>query len=65
MVPMNSRCGDRSHSQYEVRILYTRVPMRDGVELGVKITRPAAEGRFPAIMEYNQESPSIRLHRLN
>jgi putative CocE/NonD family hydrolase len=27
--------------------------MRDGVELNVKITRPAAEGRFPAVMEYN------------
>ena len=53
MVRTNSRGADRSPSQYQVKILYTRVPMRDGVELGVKITRPDAEGRFPAIMEYN------------
>lgn len=30
-----------------------RVPMRDGVTLNVRITRPAAEGRFPAVLEYN------------
>ena len=36
-----------------VKIAYMRVPMRDGVELGVKITGPDAEGQFPAIMEYN------------
>ena len=50
----------RSHSRYRVKILYTRVPMRDGVELGVKITRPDADGRFPAIMEYN---PSRRIRK--
>ena len=50
---MDSSHRDRSHSQYQVKILYTRVPMRDGVELALKITRPDAEGRFPAILEYN------------
>jgi predicted acyl esterase len=29
-----------------------RVTMRDGVELNVRITRPDALGRFPAVMEY-------------
>ena len=38
---------------HAVRITYQRVPMRDGVELAAKITRPDAEGRFPAILEYN------------
>jgi putative CocE/NonD family hydrolase len=27
--------------------------MRDGVELNVRITRPAVDGRFPAVLEYN------------
>jgi uncharacterized protein len=30
-----------------------RVRMRDGVELNLRITRPAADGRYPAVMEYN------------
>ena len=30
-----------------------RVPMRDGVELNLRITRPAADGRYPTVMEYN------------
>jgi putative CocE/NonD family hydrolase len=30
-----------------------RVRMSDGVELGAKITRPDADGRFPAIVSYN------------
>lgn len=30
-----------------------RVRMRDGVELNVRITRPDAPGRFPAILQYN------------
>ncbi len=30
-----------------------RVPMRDGVELNVRITRPDIAGRFPAVMEYH------------
>ncbi len=30
-----------------------RVRMRDGVELNVRITRPDAPGRFPAVMEYH------------
>ena len=37
----------------QVRIDYVRVPMRDGVELCTKITRPDAPGFFPAIMKYN------------
>jgi len=42
-------------TRYEnrVRIDYVRVPMRDGVELCAKITRPDALGSFPAVMEYN------------
>jgi hypothetical protein len=36
-----------------VRIDYVRVPMRDGVELCAKVTRPDAAGSVPAIMEYN------------
>ena len=36
-----------------VRIEYLRVPMRDGVEICAKVTRPDAAGAFPAIMEYN------------
>jgi predicted acyl esterase len=27
--------------------------MRDGIELNVRITRPDASGRFPAVLEYN------------
>ena len=30
-----------------------RVSMRDGVELNLRITRPAVDGRYPAVMEYN------------
>jgi predicted acyl esterase len=30
-----------------------RVAMRDGVELNVRVTRPDAAGRFPAVMEYH------------
>ena len=36
-----------------VRIEYVRVPMRDGVEICAKVTRPDDAGSFPAIMEYN------------
>jgi uncharacterized protein len=40
--------------KYGIRIDATvRVPMRDGIELGAKITRPDADGRFPALVEYN------------
>ena len=44
-----------SKPEYEgrVKITFLRVPMRDGVELGVKITRPDADGQFPAVMAYN------------
>ncbi|MBI3923096.1 MAG: hypothetical protein HY318_16870, partial [Armatimonadetes bacterium] len=39
--------------EYEVKYERTVwVPMRDGVELAASITRPDAEGKFPAIMEY-------------
>ncbi len=37
----------------KVKLIHRYVSMRDGVELAVRITRPDAEGRFPAIMEYN------------
>ena len=36
----------------KVKIVYTRVRMRDGAELAVKITRPDVDGRFPAVMQY-------------
>ncbi len=40
--------------RYGIRIdASVRVRMRDGVELGAKITRPDSEGRFPALVEYN------------
>jgi hypothetical protein len=40
--------------QNDVRIDWrVRVRMRDGEELGAKITRPDAEGKFPALVEYN------------
>src|SRR5687768_1297706 len=39
---------------YTVRVLPdVRIRMRDGVALAVRITRPDAEGVFPAIMAYN------------
>jgi hypothetical protein len=38
---------------YKVKEFHERVHMRDGVELAVKIIRPAAEGRFPAVMSYD------------
>src|SRR5690349_15197878 len=41
-------------SQYSVQVLVgIRVPTHDGVELNVKITRPTAEGCYPAVLEYN------------
>src|SRR3984957_10883189 len=47
--------------QYAVKVIAgLRVPMRDGVELNVRITRPDADGRFPAVMEYG---PYRRLGR--
>ena len=47
--------GRVSQPVYEgkVKIIHQHVPMRDGVELALRITRPDGEGRFPAIMEYN------------
>ncbi len=47
--------GNLSQPHYEgkVKVIHRYVPMRDGVELALRITRPDAEGRFPAIMEYN------------
>src|SRR4051794_38425194 len=39
---------------YAVQVLSgVHVPMRDGVELNIRITRPDAPGRFPAVMEYH------------
>ncbi len=40
-------------AQYKVKVEFVRVRMRDGVEVAARITRPDAEGRFPAIMSYN------------
>ena len=37
----------------KIRIEHLRVSIRDGVELGVKLTRPDYASPFPAIMEYN------------
>ena len=49
-----AQSGPLSEPIYEgkVKMVYTRIPMRDGVELSAKITRPDAEGKFPAIMMY-------------
>jgi putative CocE/NonD family hydrolase len=41
-------------ARYSVRVdARVRPRMRDGVELAAKITRPDAEGKFPALVEYN------------
>lgn len=44
-----------SQPEYEdrVKVIHRYVPMRDGVELALRITRPDAQGRFPGIMEYS------------
>ncbi len=43
-----------SEAEYEVKhIRGVRIAMRDGVELAAAITRPDAEGQFPAIMSYH------------
>jgi putative CocE/NonD family hydrolase len=49
------RAADRpAGPPFKVKVVPdVRVPMRDGVELGAKISRPDAEGRFPAIVSYN------------
>ncbi|MER8524454.1 CocE/NonD family hydrolase [Mesorhizobium sp. M1076] len=40
--------------QFGVRVITgVRIAMCDGVELNVRITRPDAPGRFPAVLEYN------------
>jgi putative CocE/NonD family hydrolase len=45
--------GPLSEPTYKVKVVAdARVRMRDGVELAAKITRPDAEGRFPAIVGY-------------
>jgi len=45
--------GDVTPGLYKVRDLPdVRVRMRDGVELAVRIIRPDAEGKFPAVMAY-------------
>jgi hypothetical protein len=38
---------------YKAKELHERVRMRDGVELAVKVIRPVAEGRYPAVMSYD------------
>lgn len=41
-------------AQFAIRVVTgTRVVMRDGAELNVRITRPAAPGRYPAVLEYS------------
>jgi hypothetical protein len=46
--------SDTIPALYKVKVIPdVRVRMRDGVELAVSITRPDAEGRFPALMSYN------------
>ena len=57
-----------SQPVYEGKVKVTQryVPMRDGVELALRITRPDAEGKFPAIMEYNpyrRVKPSLADYR--
>ena len=44
--------SEASHAG-NVSVSYEFVPMRDGVEIAAKVTRPQAEGRFPVVMEYN------------
>ena len=53
-MPCLAQSTGLSEAKYEgkVQVVYTRVPMRDGVELAVKIMRPDAEGKFPAVMLY-------------
>ncbi len=46
------RTSETSHLPVVV-LSGVRVPMRDGVGLNLRITRPAPEGRYPAVMEYN------------
>jgi uncharacterized protein len=41
-------------AHYKVTVLPdVRVRMRDGIELSVRVTRPDADGKFPAVMAYN------------
>jgi len=43
-----------SEAKYKVKVIPdARIRMRDGVELAARITRPDADGKFPAIMSYN------------
>ncbi|PBB28981.1 CocE/NonD family hydrolase [Mesorhizobium sp. WSM3882] len=40
-------------AQFAIRVFTgIRVAMRDGAELNVRITRPVASGRYPAVLEY-------------
>lgn len=46
--------GYSYEAKYKVKVLLNeRIRMRDGVELAARITRPDADGKFPAIMGYN------------
>src|SRR5438105_8588672 len=55
--------SDTSRPRYETALDKTvMVPMADGTRLAADIYRPAAEGRFPAIVErtpYNREESVI------
>src|SRR5687768_6445685 len=41
-----------------------RVPMADGVELYVEVTKPATEGRYPVILELSPYHATTGAHRL-
>ena len=53
VAPSNASGSTLSAAEYTVREERVRVPVQGGVELAVLITRPDANGKFPAIMEYN------------
>jgi len=41
-------------TRHEIRVdRHVLIPMRDGVRLSAHLTRPVAEGRYPAIIEYS------------
>ena len=43
-----------SEAQYQAKLIRdVRIPMRDGIGLAARITRPDADGKFPAVMSYS------------
>lgn len=46
-----AQAGQLSQPTFETRFEEVRVPMSDGEELSVRITRPDADGSFPVVME--------------